>query len=713
MPASIDASTTDTEDDGTLAAKRRCTAKSRGGSKKARRQCVQSYLDQKASLGDAPTTAAASAARCPLPTDDMPSAARQKMARCLRQPPPADSATAASLDDLLHRHLWDPPTPPAKCQPFAQQRAATRSPQLRACLQAAGDAQWTASGLVDSANATSSANGCDRRWTGAGEARCLLGDRDVLFLGNSVVRRQMYTVLDLLAGRAAHRLRPDGEAIRLSPENASADAVRGSRLWDLDGHAHAYHAAQLFTIDLTTGEHRFELPHSLCGVEATHSNFNAGRHRQWWNPGRSLDPTWGISKWKGREWRPLLSMSIHWPAAAHADGCSASQARVWAGSFQGGLERSLPQPSAPNTPPALAERVRMALLSSARAKLIAADASAAEWVANVSAHVEQPEGGMEDGGSGRPSAWLVFPSYHGERESFNGYCGEPAPSVTPCECSDSISTCTKPPCKGRRLCKPLPRGSARFVDAARALAATLASMPPMIEAGVSLVGRSLRVTPLYDDCWSGRDRCQGFRPCHERLDSAFICRSTALLCPASSWAEVLRKAKAWVPPSHTSASLLYIYDGQTQETADATFETWGPHSVGYGSHAIIFGPQFASQRSANTMRRSLALMRRALKRAATCPTGKSTLAIFRSPAFNFDPVNSFAAQGSFARRMRPSVEADDFAIFLDNYQATYSAAFPSDAAIGARFDRNSAFHYLDAGRYLMAQLVLHVLRLLV
>ena len=64
------------------------------------------------------------------------------------------------------------------------------------------------------------------------------------------------------------------------------------------------------------------------------------------------------------------------------------------------------------------------------------------------------------------------------------------------------------------------------------------------------------------------------------------------------------------------------------------------------------------------------------------------------------------------RRMRPFVEEENFAIFLDNHAATLSAAFPPDPAIGVRFDRNSAFHYLDAGRYLMAQLLLHVLRLL-
>jgi hypothetical protein len=130
--------------------------------------------------------------------------------------------------------------------------------------------------------------------------------------------------------------------------------------------------------------------------------------------------------------------------------------------------------------------------------------------------------------------------------------------------------------------------------------------------------------------------------------------------------------------------------------------------VGYGSHAIVFGPQFASQRSAKAVTRSLGIMRAALRRAERC-TGERTLCIFRSPAFNFDPVNSFAAQASFAARMRPSVERHGFALFLDVYPATFDAAFPADPAIRARFDRNSAFHYLDAGRYIMAQSLLHML----
>ena len=84
----------------------------------------------------------------------------------------------------------------------------------------------------------------------------------------------------------------------------------------------------------------------------------------------------------------------------------------------------------------------------------------------------------------------------------------------------------------------------------------------------------------------------------------------------------------------------------------------------------------------------------------------------RLPPLFPERVNTFAAQASFESRMRPAVERLGF-VFLDTYSATYDAAFPaSDAAIGVRFDRNSAFHYLDAGRYLMTALLTHVFDLL-
>lgn len=58
----------------------------------------------------------------------------------------------------------------------------------------------------------------------------------------------------------------------------------------------------------------------------------------------------------------------------------------------------------------------------------------------------------------------------------------------------------------------------------------------------------MRVSPVYEDCYEGRDRCQGHRPCRERLDAMYLCRGTALLCPHATWQATLRAAKV-SPPS--------------------------------------------------------------------------------------------------------------------------------------------------------------------
>ena len=60
--------------------------------------------------------------------------------------------------------------------------------------------------------------------------------------------------------------------------------------------------------------------------------------------------------------------------------------------------------------------------------------------------------------------------------------------------------------------------------------------------------------------------------------------------------------------------------------------------------------------------------------------------------------------------MRPIVE-DAGMIYLDNYPATVDAVFQRTPH-AIKFAKNSAFHYLNAGRYLMAQILLHSLRLL-
>jgi hypothetical protein len=193
----------------------------------------------------------------------MSDAARQEMARCLRSKPSAESAATRKLDLLLHRHLWEDAPRPSRCTPFPQ---VAPSEEARTCLRDAGAVRWTADGLQQ-VNGTASCG--DRRWLGTADARCLLAGRDVLFVGNSVVRRQMFTLLDILAGRAAHRLLPNGTSVDLRSQSGSVGGGRSdvdangaiasrlsTRLWDLDGHEHGYHAAQLFTVDLTTGEHR-------------------------------------------------------------------------------------------------------------------------------------------------------------------------------------------------------------------------------------------------------------------------------------------------------------------------------------------------------------------------------------------------------------------------------------------------------------------------
>jgi hypothetical protein len=181
-------------------------------------------------------------------------------------------------------------------------------------------------------------------------------------------------------------------------------------------------------------------------------------------------------------------------------------------------------------------------------------------------------------------------------------------------------------------------------------------------------------------------------------------------------------------------SMLYLYDGQTSELLDETFRTWGPQvgglnvdpaaphasahhgapppspqSVGYGADAIIFGPQFGAFHGASAWRSTLGGMRAALRTSDAC-LGRRTLTIFRSPAFNFDPVNTFRQQAAFSRHMRPLVEEAGM-VYVDNYPATYDAVF-QQTPHAIKFAKNSAFHYLNAGRYLMAQILLHAIRLL-
>ena len=106
---------------------------------------------------------------------------------------------------------------------------------------------------------------------------------------------------------------------------------------------------------------------------------------------------------------------------------------------------------------AIREQIRQALLSH-----FGANASA--WLPDVSVQIERPA--QRQG----PNVWLLFPTYHGARQAFNGFC-EDRPEG--CECTGEVGACSHPFCRGKHTCRVLPRGSEAHVDNARAFAAAL------------------------------------------------------------------------------------------------------------------------------------------------------------------------------------------------------------------------------------------------
>ncbi len=657
-------------------------------------------------------------------------------AKCLQAA--SELVDDSALGRLVLRHLFEPPARPPTCEAFRQVSVDQLSSAERACLAATGDARWVETGLVDApsnASASKPAGGCARSWLGAGETRCLLQGKDLLFLGNSVVRRQLYTLLDLLAGPNAHRTLTNFTEVHL-PSFHDEGLIRRSFIWDQDQPEVGYHAAQLFTIDLQTGEHRFHVPHrdDICGVGDTYSTFNMGRMEQWRNPKLRIDRGFRSSKWAGREWKPLVSFRVDFddligkarPTAA--DRCTAPEVS-WAGAYAGAVNSGPPRPPTAAaegthkkrrkggaTPATLSARIRAKLFRDVEAHFAngggcdnveggggpPCGGDVREWIGNVSIHVEVPR---TTGTTllNRPNVWVYFPTYHGERERFNGFCEDKV-----CECTGELAKCHRhPECRGRHVCKPWPVRSAGFADAALAYAASLSKRDRLLGQNLRLV----QVSPFYDDCWPGRGRCQGMRPCPEPPDAHWSCRATAMFCPAAvgrgGWPSKLRELKSWIPSGHPSASMLYLYEGQTNENLDETFRTWSENTVGYGAHAVIFGPQFGSFYDEVGWSETFQGIRTALDRSDDC-LGRRTLVLFRSPAFNFDPVNSQEQQNEFGALMRPLVERAGF-VYLDMYTATHEAVFQTTPR-AIKFAKNSAFHYLNNGRYLMAQLLLHALR---
>ena len=276
MPAALD--------DGTQRAKQRCKAKRRS----ERRSCVQDYLDRKrlASGGDAQAEAArASAISCPAPSDAATAQENAKLAQCLH-------SKERPNNDFLREHLVQPPAsafpPPPAC---AAARPKLAPAALRRCIKTAGHANWTATGLVDGSPE------CGRSWLRTACVRGMFEGVDALFIGNSVIRRQMFTVLDVLAGPAARRLLRNGtEAVpkltvhdsyrlsdpllmyqqgiiakqaRLEPllgGGWSADRLQGSRMWDRDSEPDAYHAAQVKRGCTHTHTHTHTQPYVLLAA---------------------------------------------------------------------------------------------------------------------------------------------------------------------------------------------------------------------------------------------------------------------------------------------------------------------------------------------------------------------------------------------------------------------------------------------------------------
>ena len=270
----------------------------------------------------------------------------------------------SELGHLMRAHLFSQPEPPDAsdtCQAFGQLSPAELTPSQRACVDSAGDARWGARGL----EGVNGSEACGRRWYGTRDVRCLLRGKDVLFVGNSVVRRQVRTAGHVSrpptrrrsAPRVAdvHIARPsrgpprpppaaqlhlglDPDLYRQGGAQAVVDLGPGERSnsngarppsmprpselrrtaasFAQDNSTFGYHSAQLFTVDLATGDHKFTLPHKeLCGVSRAHAAFNLGRMRQWRNPGTGagserLGDRWQSTKWGGREWRPMISMRL-------------------------------------------------------------------------------------------------------------------------------------------------------------------------------------------------------------------------------------------------------------------------------------------------------------------------------------------------------------------------------------------------------------------
>ena len=138
-------------------------------------------------------------------------------------------------------------------------------------------------------------------------------------------------------------------------------------------------------------------------------------------------------------------------ASEQARACLEQPSVIWAGSHRAGLvpNTDLPNKGLPSKGTSRAEAVRRQLLDAVRAHLVKVDPTAAEWVGNLSVHLDErptqrssnraaesaprartspnaqhsarASPNAQPSARASPNAWVVFPTYHGERQKFNGY----------------------------------------------------------------------------------------------------------------------------------------------------------------------------------------------------------------------------------------------------------------------------------------------------
>ena len=103
------------------------------------------------------------------------------------------------------------------------------------------------------------------------------------------------------------------------------------------------------------------------------------------------------------------------------------------------------------------------------------------------------------GGGGGPNVWILFPTYHGDRQSFNGFCEDRPPG---CVCTGRVGTCTAKLCRGKTLCATYSNASAAYVEHARfvplsPLSLTTHTLSPLSLTTLSHRGHALSTAALF------------------------------------------------------------------------------------------------------------------------------------------------------------------------------------------------------------------------